>query len=280
MIKYQYQIIRYIHDRVTGEFVNVGLIMFEPTSKYLECRVINKYNRISHFFSEVNGSFLVATLKQFQNKVSEISKSMDEFIANRDFKDLSSVTDSLLHKDDSALITTEVKYGIDVQINAAFEDLYHRIVEQYIDDVEIHTDQQAWQKFYKNYFDLAGITSKLHKHTVKTEKDSFDFDKAWKNGVWNCYQSVAFDLKKIDAIKNKVYKWSGILKELETSNESIKLYLLTTTPKVPDQNLEAFIKATLTEQKTDNIEVAVITEAEAERFAAKVRKDMEASSVI
>jgi len=279
MIKYQYQIIRYIHDRVTGEFVNVGLIMFEPTSKYLQCQVITKYNRISHFFADINGSFLIATLKQFQHQVSEISKSLDEFAANHDFKDLSSVSDFILHKDDSALVTTEVKYGVDIQADAAFEDLYHRIVEQYIDDVELHTDQQAWQTIYKHYFDSAGITSKLHKHTIKTKKDTFDFDKAWKNGVWNCYEAVTFDLKRTDAIKNKVYKWSGILKELETSEESIKLYLLTTSPKT-NQNLETFITSTLTDHQTDKIHVSVITEAEAAQFAERVKRDMEASHVL
>ena len=129
MIKYQYQIIRYIHDRITGEFVNVGLLLFEPASKFLDCRVVNKYSRISQFFGEINGSFLLSTLKQFQTQVSEISGSMDEFLSNnKDFKDISSISNFILPKDDSALIVTDVKYGIDVKVEAAFEDLYHRLV--------------------------------------------------------------------------------------------------------------------------------------------------------
>jgi hypothetical protein len=282
MIKYQYQIIRYIHDRITGEFVNVGLLMFEPTSNFLECKVITKYSRISHFFGEINGSFLLATLKQFQNQVAEISKSFEEFCSNRDFKDISSVTNHLLPKDDSALIATDVKFGIDLRVEAAFDDLYHRIIEMYTHEVEqdLHTDYYAWQKVYKNHFDKFGITQKLKKHSIKTEKDTIDFDKAWKNGVWNCYQALSFDLKKADSIKGKVYKWSGVLKELETSKEEMKLYFLTTTPKVDDHDLRNFIKSTLTDIHTNNIEVSVITEEDAEKFAAKVRRDMEASNII
>jgi hypothetical protein len=256
--------------------------MFEPTSNFLECRVITKYSRISHFFGEINGSFLLATLKQFQSQVKEISKSFDEFRSNKDFKDLSSITNYLLPKDDSALITTEVKLGIDINVAAAFDDLYHRIVEMYSQESEqdLHTDYYAWQKVYKNYFDKFGITQKLKKHSVKTEKDTIDFDKAWKNGVWNCYQTLSFDLKKVDSIKSKVYKWSGVLKELETSKEQMKLYFLTTTPKGDDAELGDFIKSTLTDIDTDKIEVSVITEAEAEKFAAKVKKSMEESNVI
>lgn len=283
MIKYQYQIIRYIHDRITGEFVNVGLLMFEPTSKFLECKVITKYARISQFFGEINGSFLLTTLKQLQSQVMEVSSSLEEFrFTNKDFKDVSSITDYLLPKDDSALIATEVKLGIDVKLDAAFNDLYDRIVEMYNHDGdhEIHTDYYAWQKIYKSHFDKFGVTQKLKKHSVKTEKDSIEFDKAWKNGVWNCYQTLSFDLKKTDSIKNKVYKWSGVLKELTTSSEEIKLYFLTTTPKVGDSELNNFIKSTLTDIDTDKIEVSIVTESEAETFAAKVKKAMEESNVI
>jgi len=283
MIKYQYQMIRYIHDRITGEFVNVGLVMFEPTSRFLECKVITKYSRISQFFGEINGSFLLTTLKQFQNQVSEISKTIDEFLSkNKDFKDISSIANYLLPKDDSALIVTDIKYGIDVKVEAAFDDLYHRLVEKYSheNDEEQHTDHYAWQKIYKTYFDKVGVTQKLKKHSVKTKKDSIDFDKAWKNGVWNCYQTLSFDLKKADSIKGKVYKWSGILKELETSQEKMSLYFLTTTPKVNYPELNDFIKSTLTDHGTNKIKISIVTESEAENFAAKVRKDMEVSKVI
>src|SRR5690606_6801371 len=131
--------------------VNVGLLMFEPKSSFLECRVVTKYSRISHFFGEINGSFLLATLKQFQNQVAEISKSLEDFRSNYDLVDLSSITNHLLPKDDSALVSTEVKLGVDLKIEAAFDDLYHRMIEMYNHEgeQELHTDHYAWQKVYK-----------------------------------------------------------------------------------------------------------------------------------
>lgn len=283
MTEYQYQIIRYIHDRITGEFVNVGLIMFEPTSNYLECKVVTKYSRISQFFGEINGGFLLTTLKQFQNQISEISKTMQRSLSDsKDFKDISSVSNFLLPKDDSALSVTDVKYGIDVKVEAAFEDLYYRLVERYShgNDQEQHTDHYAWQKVYKNHFDKVGVTPKLKKHSVKTKKDTIDFDKAWKNGVWNCYQTLSFDLKQIEGIKNKVYKWSGILQELETSTEPLKIYLLTTRPKVNNEDLMDFIESTFAEHSKNNIEVSVITEDKAENFAIEVKADMQRHNVL
>ena len=282
MIKYQYQVIRYIHDRMTGEFVNVGLLLFEPASSYLECRVVTKYSRISNFFGEINGHFLLSTLKQFESQIGEISRSMNDFLSTNGAKDISSISNYVLPKDDSALIVTEVKYGIDLKMESAFDDLYHRLVEKYSHENEhdVHTDYYAWQKVYKNYFDKAGVTPNLEKHSVKTKKDSIDFDRAWKNGVWNCYQTLSFDLKKAENIKSKVYKWSGILKALEASAEKMSLYFLTTSPKVNDPNINEFIKATLTDHGMDNIKVTIVTESGAEKFAAKVRKDMKESNII
>jgi hypothetical protein len=52
MKTYQYQIIRYLHDRVTGDFINVGVIVYAPDYQYLNCKIIAKYGRITSFFLE------------------------------------------------------------------------------------------------------------------------------------------------------------------------------------------------------------------------------------
>ena len=60
----------------------------------------------------------------------------------------------------------------------------------------------------------------------------------------------------------------------------MSLYFLTTAPKENDPELNDFIKSTLTDHGTKKIKVSIVTEAEAEKFATQVRKDMEKSKVI
>ncbi|MBK8521464.1 MAG: DUF3037 domain-containing protein [Chitinophagaceae bacterium] len=72
--KYQFQIVRYIHDRITGEFVNVGIIVYMPESRFLKSRFINKFSRISQFFIDVNGHSLLGALKQFDKEINIVSK--------------------------------------------------------------------------------------------------------------------------------------------------------------------------------------------------------------
>ncbi len=57
MIKYQYQILRYVHDQFTGEFGNLGVVMYAPKNRFLKCKVVSKYARLSSFFGEINGQF-------------------------------------------------------------------------------------------------------------------------------------------------------------------------------------------------------------------------------
>jgi len=281
MIKYQYQILRYIHDQFTGEFGNVGIVLYSPESNFLRCKVVGRYSRLSDFFGDINGQFLVASIKHFEIRINKIGQNINDFIQERKSGgELSSITGYLLPKDDSALQLTDTHYGIDLDPEIALADLFERVIEKYNSDGQAtpHTDYYAWSKVYKNYFDKYGITRKLKKHTVETSKDTINFDKAWKNGVWNCYQALSFDLKSEDAIKGKVYKWSGIIKALETSQEKLHLYFLTTSPS-EHKDLEAFIKDTLTLNE-DVLAVEIVDEHDAESFAARVRKDMEASRLL
>ncbi|WP_026902426.1 DUF3037 domain-containing protein [Pedobacter glucosidilyticus] len=277
MIKYNYQILRYIHDQVTGEFVNVGIVLFEAESKFLKSKVLSKFSRISNFFGEINGYFLLSALKHFQTEITAYTTKND---ISSD-SSLNTITGNILLKDDSALILSDVKSGLDINAEAALEDLYKRLVEKYIVEPggEKRSDAYAWRKVYKEYFDKYGITSKLKDHTVNTNNDTIKFDKSWKNGVWNCYQTLSFDLQKEDSIKGKVYKWSGIIRELETADEKMNLYFLTTSPKSDKKKLCSFIKETLS-LDSKFLSVKIISENEAEEFAGDVRKAMEKSDVL
>jgi hypothetical protein len=221
----------------------------------------------------VKGHYLLSLLRQIENKVSLISNQLKE--NKLLFSTLDGITSSILPKDDSAIICTEVKKAIDIDVEKAFADLYARIIERYYEEPEEkpHNDNYAWKKFYKQHFEKSGITQNFQKHSVKTHTDVIAFDKAWKNGVWNCYQVLSLDLSRVESIKNKIYRWSGILKELESTSENIHLYFLTVSPQ-KDYGLKSFIEENLT-SKNQKVEVTLIKETDAEQFAEKIRQEME-----
>lgn len=271
MIKYQYQIVRYIHDRVTSEFVNVGIVIFQRDKKVVASKFVSKYSRISQFFTNFSGHHLISTLKQFEREVERIATTSTELFF--EYELITDITNSILPKDDSALECSEVFNAIDINLDVALKDLFNRLVVKYIteNDKEIIDDKHVWKNIYKNYFDKFEITKNLKLHSVVTNNDVLEFDKSWKNGIWNCYQPISFDLQRIDSIKNKVYKWSGILSELENSDEKINIYFLTANSR-KHKTIKKFVEDTFTNRKNDRINVTLIDEKEAEKFAKSVSK--------
>lgn len=129
-----------------------------------------------------------------------------------DEQQINGVVNNILPKDDSALYFTEIKKGLDENLDCFVDDMFLRFVKVHLideDDKEARNDKQVWNKIYKKHFDDNGISSHLATHIVKTKNDELEFDKAWKNGVWNCFEPVSFNLTKPDTIKDKVYKNSA-----------------------------------------------------------------------
>ncbi|WP_342089444.1 DUF3037 domain-containing protein [Dyadobacter sp. OTU695] len=277
MKKYQYQIIRYLHDRATGEFINVGVIVYSAEYQYLNCKIISKYGRITSFFPGADGRAILKALRYFEKEIIRAKQLFSELLPVPE--DLAELTRKILPDDDSSLTLTEVKKGIDLDFNKSLTDLYRLLVTKWQNETDESTtsDADVWKKKYKKYFDEYGITAKLTEHEVETKYDSFQFDKAWKNEIWHCYLPVSFDLQNVENIRSKVYKWAGKLAELATASENIDVTLLTSVPR-KHLELSSFIQEKLT-LKSAEITVTLVSEADAERFARGLVREMDEHDV-
>ncbi|MFN8577966.1 MAG: DUF3037 domain-containing protein [Candidatus Sericytochromatia bacterium] len=276
MINYKYQILRYTHDQMTGEFVNVGLVLYSDEHKYLRSKFINKFSRLSNFFPDINGHHLIKTLKHLE----------DNFLKINDFysKDIEQITSLCLPKDNAPLYFSDIKAGFMPPLKSdaknildhVFDNLFERLITHYFEEKEDRKDDSyVWKKLYKQYFDEFNITNKLKKHVIHTKTDDIKFDKSWKNGVWHCYQPLSFDLKNQEKIKNKAYQWESILRELDTSGEKVNVYLLTSLSDNKESN--NFVMSKLKDMELNNVEVKFVQEKQASELALSVKQAMEES---
>ena len=67
-------------------------------------------------------------------------------------------------------------------------------------------------------------------HEVTAPLASHVFPQAWKNGVWNVYEALSFDLKRSESIRNKTYRWDSLTRFLSDSAEKPKIHLLLGVP--------------------------------------------------
>ena len=275
MKKYQYQLIQYIHDHFTKEFVNVGIIVYAPEWQFLKCKIVKRHTRIKALFPQVDGRFVDKVLKSLDTNIKLKSGELGTLFSSSD--QLEKITSNILAKDNSGIQLNPVKYGLDVDLDVALNDLFNELVEKYMPPVSRKkslTDNDVWQKKYKEYFEELNIADRLGVFALKTTNDTFEFDKAWKNDIWHCYQPVSFDLIEKEAIKDKVYRWFGRLNELQSAEEELHLTFLTSTSK-NHKDLEEFIKEYLTFNHK-GLKTEIVKESEAKKVAKHVKEMMEA----
>lgn len=233
MINYEYQVLRYIPDQVSGEFLNVGLVILCQDENTFRFDCVSTSQRISSTFHGIPSRHIIRKLKSISNALKKIRNKDDGKLLLDQFSTVDQLTKSILQKDDSALQFTEIKKGIDISIDAAFNDLRERLLYKWFQeqDKKYLSDEDIWREKYRIYFEKRGLMESLQSFTAKTEKDEFSFNYSIKNGKWHCFQPINFNLKKEESIRNKVYRWKGILAELESSDEPLRVIFLPELPK-------------------------------------------------
>ena len=103
-----------------------------PAGKSLSSEFINCADRIIRFFCGVDGNYLLELIKQINQHLVELeetwqtSSNMDRTIS------IESFTGTVLPKDDSSLIFSEVNGTLGLSSEDVAKDLYERIVQRYI----------------------------------------------------------------------------------------------------------------------------------------------------
>ncbi len=277
MKTYEYQVLRYLPDQFGGEFVNVGLVLFQPEDRFLAVRCLRSVGRVATFFPGLDGKNLQRRLRYIEDQLTNFSNrlDLDRQVRLESPRSIQAITSSYLVKDDTALQFSEVRKGIDDTMSDVFNDLYESLVSNYVpaSNEDLRTDEDVWRKLYRPLFEKRNITTRLQTHQVRTANDTIKFPYAWKNEIWHCYEPVTFDLKKADSIKNKVYRWVGRLDELSSSDEPITLQLLAALPP-DDPELIAFVMEKLDKKTFGKAEVSVVRQQEADQFARKVQEEI------
>lgn len=276
MKKIQYQILRFLPDRVSGEFVNLGVVAMDIESKSLAYQFIQKVGHLPGMFPSANSRHLLRSVKYIQQSLQSMNKGFFMSLLHSESDNIEAITASVLPKDDSALVFTEVKLALDINVKAAVNHFFSRMVrvDDLAEDEEVRSDKEVWNKIYKKHFEKKGIAKHLSSHKVKTNDDVLEFDRAWKNGHWNCFETVSFNLNHIDTIKNKVYKWVGKLDELNVAKEPLHIYLLSVMPN-DHPELELFINKKLQGKSTKHTHVEIVKEENVDAFTDKIKLQMD-----
>lgn len=235
-IPYTYVLLRYRHDPLSGEFVNVGVVLHSFPARYLGARVRKTIGRLSKMFPDIDKSHLTMALQAIERSVLKLRQSLDDGLLSSMSKpsDAATLAGQAMPPDDSSFVWGDLRSGITDDPERVLDKLYKRFVAVYDEEGRVSRDDAAvWQPVRERLLAKC-LLDRLQPKTIISPVDEVDFDSAWKNGVWHCYQALSFDLASPDSIREKAARWSGHMLGASKSSEPIQPHFIVGAPANPD----------------------------------------------
>lgn len=271
---YEFSILRYVHDTLTGEFVNVGVVIYCEKEKWISAQCRNTYARVSAVFPNLNSSHFRKMMKFLQGEFCKANNTLNTELQFSEVKSLQTLLYKVLPKDDSSLQWSPISAGLSTNLESELSTLFDRYVCHY--DVkaarERRTEQDIWKDFKKT-LEAFSLVENFKPKRIAVKDDEIEFQHSWKNGIWHCIEPISFDLSDGDYFKDKAHRWLGQLSSIQDSADEFKVYLLVSPPSEPELQ-PAFNKA-LSILKKIPVQSEIYLEHDASILAEEIQKKME-----
>ena len=274
-ITYTFTIVRYLHDKVTGEFVNVGVLLHAPSTGFLRAKCSSSAHRLRRMFGRVDSEHIRDFLRYIERRAEHLNQDTGSALLPLDPKETAATYAArILPPDDSSLQLAPVTGGVTDDPARELEALFERYVNRYMHGKAKTTrhDEEVLPVF-RRPLEERRLVHHLQPKVIAAPDYEHEFPLAWKNGVWNTCDAVSFDLMDSSDIIEKANKWLGRAKNLFESSEPFRLVLLVGEPRRPEL-VEASFTAERIIRKAEG-EIVLIREREAKRLAEMVERDVD-----
>lgn len=131
MIQFTFQMIRYRPDVEAGEFVNVGVVLFSKQDQALRFEMIQRPERVWHFFTKEYTSGLIDVLKIFESRLENIQLEIDSSRGHLNFSSVEDISKLLGQGNDSSIFFSEAKKGRGINLENAIQNLGQRLLHRF-----------------------------------------------------------------------------------------------------------------------------------------------------
>jgi hypothetical protein len=240
---YSYVVLRYIHDILTGEFVNVGLVMVVPGRPLILRKARKTFGRIKNVFPDLDSDSYKRAIEAIERGMKAFDRSLkteDMFKGEKTAGDYGRIA---LPFDDSSLQWSPVGAGLTADPQKTFDQLFHRFVARYDRASERRrNDEDVWRPVEAKLKEQ-GINLELEPKRIEGITDAVEFRHAWKNGRWHVYEPLSFDLSDADNIKFKARRWLGHLSAVKLgATEDVQVHFIVGRPQ-SESLVPAYINA-------------------------------------
>ncbi len=232
---YSYTVLRYVHDVVTGEFVNVGLVLFAPPSDgqppVLRFEFKDRISRIRGMFPDVDRRAFLAAMQAIRRHAKSVRSEVcrdDLFLSDLDAV---AVAHKILPHDGSSLRWSSASAGVASDLEKVFLRATKRMLSTYDRTTSGgRTDEDVWRPVRQALVERK-VDIEFEAKVIHGSVDTIEFRHSWKNGKIHAYEPLSFDLADADRIKDKARKWLGHLASVQIgSADEFQAYFIAGRP--------------------------------------------------
>lgn len=270
---YTYCVLRYVHDPTSTEFVNVGVVLYAPEARYLSAQCRTTYGRLNKTFPGMNAEHFKSLMRYIQARLEEQGERVAGELALTAPSSVLEFAQAILPRDDSSLQWSPAGSGRTDDPSRTLEQLFDRMVLRYEErqPAVVRSDEDVWRNFKRN-LEERRLLEHFQPRKIEVQDDEFEFQHAWKNGVWHCLEPLSFDLAGADSIRDKAHRWLGQIASLQGATDPFKVYLLVGAPQ-QDQLQPAFVNAISILRKIPG-EKEIVLEQDAPALAARIADEV------
>ena len=273
---YSYVTLRYVHDIVTGEFINVGVIVCSPQQQYLNAKLRRTHGRLSKVFPDFDRSAFKTTIDGLRKALRKEERAVKKTGLLADAENANTFALKALPRDDSSFQWSPMGGGLTTDANETLDRLYDRLISRYDERSDLHRgDDEVWRPVRDKLIERS-VPVELDKKIIRGEDDEIEFKHAWKNGVWHCYEALSFDLANADSIRDKARRWSGHLFSVSDTSEQFKPFFLVGAPS--NSSLQEAAEAAIKIIEKSYTHPAVYTEDQIDEFVDRIEDDIRSSA--
>ena len=278
--RYSYCLLRYRHDPVSEEFVNLGVLVCSPEHAFVGFRTAQRFGRLKAFFGKGEiDSDLKGTLNRCSLEFLKIAKEWNRFpLLSRECSSATEIAKRVVPVDDSALVWSGMSGGFSADLNSTLDSLYTDFIGRFEGGgpTKSRDNKQVWKESVGRIFDAENVTSRLCAKEIEAPLDSYCFDYGWKNGQWHLFEPVSLDLVEADSIQDKALRWSARSNFLRQSPEPHALYLILGQPR-DEAMRKAYQRARDILFRSEGVEIVEEESAEAfaREYARKIKEHLE-----
>jgi hypothetical protein len=250
---YSYTMLRYMHDVLTGEFINVGIVVFVPSTGYVGYKTRLTMGRLKGAFPDIDRTAFVRSMRAVRRGLQRVAAIEQNAGMLRTEGDAAAVARRAMPQNDSSLRWSDCGAGVTSDPDSTLERLFDRFVSKYDTHARARrTDDDIWRPV-RQKLEEHNLANRFQEKHIRGGLDDIVFRHAWKNGQWHVYEPLSFDLVDADGIKSKAREWLGHLSAVVAGGETerFKPHFIVGAPSNPSLQ-DAYHKAIAILEKAPN----------------------------